>query len=218
MRATFWVGSRHTRIWTTSSPRPGSGTSIGGASPPSEAPRQERGAGAPGNNATGSGPGKGIWSITPPLPNDAHLAGETALKLSVEALAPYTNTVAHLYDILPNGRASLVTRGAIATAPTGAKELTFKLYPEDWVFESGHRIGISLSGSDDNWYSPGVSQTNVKVVKGSVTLPLLRYIRDDFMEGGVSKTPGVRTLDAATIAGATVESKAPPAQQPRPEG
>lgn len=145
---------------------------------------------ASGNNATGSGAGKGTWSITPALPHAAHLAGETALKLSVETLAPYTHTVAHLYDIDPTGRASLVTREAIATALTGTKELEFQLYPEDWVFEAGRRIGISLSGSDDNWYSPGVSQTTATVVGGSVTLPLLRYIPDDFIEWRGVQDPG----------------------------
>ena len=169
-----------------------------------------------GNNATGSGAGEGTWSISEPLPHAAHLAGEAVAKVSVASLVPNTHTVAHLYDIDPTGRAALVTRGAIATADTGAHQRTFALYPEDWVFAPGHRIGISLSGSDDNWYSPGTSGTDVTVTGGSVELPLLRYARDQFIEGGRSKSQGARTLDAATIAGATVPADPPPAQDPRP--
>lgn len=170
-----------------------------------------------GNNATGAGAGAGTWSISPPLPNAAHMAGEAEVTIATESLVPYTQTVAHLYDIDPAGRAALVTRGAIATAAMGSEELTFKLYPEDWVFAPGHRIGVSLSGADDNWYSPGTSGTEVIVKSGAVQLPMLRYVRDQFIEGGPSKSQGARTLDAATIAGATVDVEPPPAQEPRPE-
>ena len=169
----------------------------------------------PGNNATGSGAGAGTWSITPELPHAAHLAGEAVVRVSTESLVPYTNTVAHLYDIDPEGRAALVTRGAIATAASGVEKLTFELYPQDWVFEPGHRIGISLSGSDDNWYSPGVSNTEVAVTAGAIELPLLRYVRDQFIPGGASKSQGARTLSAEEIAAATVDAPPPPAQEAR---
>jgi predicted acyl esterase len=171
---------------------------------------------APGNEATGAGPGAGIWSITPALPHDAHLAGEAALTLSVESLVPNTHTVAHLYDIAPNGTAAVVTRGAIATAAMGAEERKFTLYPQDWVFEAGHRIAVRVSGGDDTWYSPGVSNTDVTVKSGALDLPLLRYRRDQFIPGGASKNQGTRTLAADMIQGATVTSEPPPAQEPAP--
>ena len=171
---------------------------------------------APGNTPTGSGQKNGIWTVTRELPHAAHLAGEPVVKLQLSSVAPWTHTVVHLYDIDENGRAALVTRGAVATAATGAQERTVTLYPQDWVFEPGHRIGIFVSASDDNWYSPGVSQTAVTVSGGELQLPLLRYIRDEFIEGGPSKNQGAATVPAATVEAATVESEMPPAQEPRP--
>ena len=172
---------------------------------------------APGNNPTGSGPSDGFWSISPELPHAAHLAGEPVVNVTTESLVPNTHTVAHLYDIEPGGRASLVTRGAISTAESGTEELSFKLYPQDWVFEPGHRIALHISASDDNWYSPGVSQTEVTVAGGALDLPLLRYVRDEFIEGGTSKNQGATNVSEATISSSEVETQMPPAQEPRPD-
>jgi hypothetical protein len=182
----------------------------------------------PGNNPTSGGlPGAvpvvgnggqrdGIWSVTPALPHAAHLAGEAVAKLQLSSQAPWTHTVAHLYDIDESGTATLVTRGAGATATIGAEERTVTLYPQDWVFEPGHRIAVFISASDEGWYSPGVSQTSVTVTGGTLDLPLLHYIRDEFIEGGPSKTQGTLNVPAATLEAGTVQSDPPPAQEPRP--
>jgi hypothetical protein len=48
----------------------------------------------------------------------------------------------------------------------------------------------------------------------------LRYIRDEFLDGGVSDGMNDNapfTVPAATLQAATVESEPPPAQEPRPE-
>ena len=172
----------------------------------------------PGNNPRANGGLKnGFWSISPELPHAAHLAGEAVANLQISSQAPWTHTVAHLYDIDETGRASLVTRGAIATAKSGAEEIALTLYPQDWVFEPGHRIALYLSASDDDWYSPGVSQTTVTVADGGLDLPLLRYVRDTFIEGGPSKSLGGTNVSAATIAASEVETGMPPAQEPPPE-
>jgi predicted acyl esterase len=171
---------------------------------------------APGNEATGAGPGDGVWSVTAPLPHAAHLAGEPVVKLSIESLAPWTHTVAHLYDFDANGRGELVTRGAVATGATGVENRTLTLYPQDWVFEAGHRIGIRISGGDDTWYSPGVTQTPVTLKQAALNLPLLRYKRDQFIPGAASKRQGAMTMTPAALQAATVTSEAPPAQEPRP--
>jgi uncharacterized protein len=171
----------------------------------------------PGNTPTGTAPSDGIWSISPELPHDAHLAGEAIANLQLSSQVPWTHAVAHLYDIDETGRAALVTRGAMATGDSGAEEIALTLYPQDWVFEEGHRIALHVSASDDNWYSPGVSQTTVTVAGGGLDLPLLTFIRDEFIEGGPSKNQGSTTVSAATIAAAEVTTEMPPAQQPRPE-
>lgn len=174
----------------------------------------------PGNTAGGSTAGRGLWAMTPPIPNAAHLAGEVVLTASITTVVPNVNLVAHLYDIDDAGRATFVQRGAMAPEAMGAQQISFRLYPQDWYFEAGHRIGLVLSGSDDDWFSPGVSQTTVQVTGGRIELPLLRYIRDEFLEGGRSDGMNAEqpfTVSAATIQAATVQSDPPPAQEPRPE-
>ena len=172
---------------------------------------------APGNTGTGSGAGQAHWTFTQPLPHAAHLAGEAGVSLDVVTAVPDAHTVAHLYDVAPDGTATLVTRGAVATPATGAAARQVTLYPQDYVFEAGHRIALHLSGSDDDWYAPGVSQTDVTIDKGTLTLPLLRYVRDQFIPGGPSRSMGqTTTVAAATIEGATVAADPPPAQEARP--
>ena len=174
----------------------------------------------PGGSGGGNSAGQYHWTVTPPLPNTAHLAGEAELKVRIESVVPYVNVVAHLYDIDDSGRASMVQRGAMAPEAFGEQEITFKLYPQDWLFLEGHRIGVHLSASDDSWFTPGVSNTTVEVSGGSVELPLLRYIRDEFIDGGISDGMNDNapfTVPVATLEAATVESDPPPAQEPRPE-
>jgi predicted acyl esterase len=174
----------------------------------------------PGGSGGGNNAGDYHWTVTPSLPNTAHLAGEAKLKVKIESAVPYVNVVAHLYDIDDSGRAQMVQRGAMAPSEIGEQEIEFSLYPQDWLFLEGHRIGIHLSASDDNWFTPGVSHTTVEVLGGTLELPLLRYIRDEFLEGGISDGMNDNapfTVPAATLAAATVESEPPPAQEPRPE-
>jgi uncharacterized protein len=171
----------------------------------------------PGNNGTGSSAGQGHWTMTEPLPHAAHLAGEAMVHLEIDSLVPYVHTVAHVYDVAPDGRALLVTRGAMATPDFGEEEISVELYPQDWVFEAGHRIAVHLHGSDDAWYSPGLSHTDVTVLGGELELPLLRYVRDSFVEGGRSGAMGGgTTVSPSTIEEATVETDPPPPQEPRP--
>jgi len=178
----------------------------------------------PGNTAGGSSAGQGHWTVTPPLPHAAHLSGEAVLRVKLSIAVPEVNLVAHLYDIDESGRAVFVQRGAtVAAGPTvgmGGTGPAFRLYPQDWYFEAGHRIGIVLSGSDDNWFTPGVSQTTVQVNEGFLDLPLLRYVRDEFLDGGISDGMNDNapfTVPPATLEAATVQSEPPPAQEPRPE-
>jgi predicted acyl esterase len=170
----------------------------------------------PGNVGEGSGAGQGTWTVTQPLRNAAHLAGEVVLKAKLYASAPGVHVVAHLYDVDPAGKARLVTRGALATTALGTQDVSFALYPQDWLFEKGHRIGLVLSGSDDDWFSPGVSMTDVPFSQASLSMPLLRYVRTFDLEGG--KSDGMNAapfqVDAAVLGDRDVNAQ-PPAQQRR---
>lgn len=167
-----------------------------------------------GNNGTGSSGGKGHWTVTPPLPHAAHLAGEVVLTADVSTTASGAHVVAHVYDVNDAGEAKLVTRGAAVARETGAQTVSYALYPQDWVFEKGHRIAVHLSAADDSWFSPGVTQTEVTVTGGSTSFPLLEKRRKKFLEGdlsnGMSTAPvpvSDKTLEEAQVSAVPPEQK-----------
>lgn len=170
----------------------------------------------PGNNGDGPQAGQGHWSVTAPLKGTAHLAGEIRLAARVTTSLPGAQLIAHVYDIDANGKAVLVTRGAKALEGTGPQAPSYALYPQDWVFAKGHRIGVHLSAADTDWFAAPTTLAPVQVTGGSTTFPLLRFVRDRFLEGdpsdGMNGAPF--TVSPATLQQATVPGQ-PPAQQRR---
>lgn len=137
-----------------------------------------------GNSAAGTegdDAGIGVWSISQKLPYDVHMAGVPKIKVPVTPLAPRVNLIGLLYDIDAQGKGTLISRGAYAVTEAG--DLGFELYPQDWKVLKGHRIGMLVSGSDDMWYTPPFSGTDVTIAKGQVTLPFLKYVRNKFVSG-----------------------------------
>ena len=164
-----------------------------------------------GNNADGPSSGNGTWSVSQKLPYDIHLAGETKLTVNVETVVPNAHLVGLLYDIDSKGTATIITRGAYLIREAG--KVSFKLYPQDWRLKKGHRVGFLLSGSDDSWFMPGVSGTDVTVSKGSVSMPFLRYDRDKFLKGGPAEAMTSRTpfaVEADVLKTRGVKAKLPP--------
>jgi predicted acyl esterase len=129
--------------------------------------------------------GNGSWTISQPLPYDVWLSGAPELDVTLRASPPQVNLVAFLYDIAPDGRAALITRGATVARPGAA--LSFHLYPQDWRVGAGHRIGILLSGADDGWFTAGTTGAQVGVASGVLKTPFLRYQRTARLPGGPSQ-------------------------------
>ncbi|HYN37412.1 MAG TPA: CocE/NonD family hydrolase [Actinomycetota bacterium] len=164
-----------------------------------------------GNSADGSSAGNGTWSVSQKLPYDVHLAGVTHLTAKVETLVPNAHLVGLLYDIDNKGVAKVITRGAYLIREAG--KVSFDLYPQDWRLEQGHRLGVLLSGSDDSWFMPGVTGTDVTVTGGDVTMPFLRYDRDNFLKGGPATAMSTRqpfAVDAEVLKTRGVKAKLPP--------
>jgi uncharacterized protein len=147
----------------------------------------------PGNDVdntgsvTGRTVGEGTWTISQPLPHDAHLSGVPSLKATVTSLTgPRASLYATLYDIDAENRATLVSRSAQAVTRTG--DVRFDLYPQDWTFRKGHRIGFALPPGDDAWYLPLLQGSSIDVRDPELTLPFLRFERTALL-------PSTTTLD-----------------------
>jgi predicted acyl esterase len=149
------------------------------------------------NTGDGSGAGNGAWTVSQPLPYRAHFAGVPRLTVDVAA-TPRSNLVANVYDIGPDRKATLVSRGAYLLAGSG--KIAFDLYGQDWVLEPGHRIGVLLSSANSEWWdlATPTGQT-VEVRGGSIALPFLRYNRPPDLSGEAGPAPSGGLQSLSTV-------------------
>ncbi|MDQ5808735.1 MAG: CocE/NonD family hydrolase, partial [Actinomycetota bacterium] len=143
----------------------------------------------PGNSGA-SGPGDGLWTVSQPLATPVLLTGEPVLTASVASSVPRANLVANVYDIDEEGHAVMISRNATLLREAGEQDVRFKLYGQDWVVERGHRIGVLLSGANDDWWVHANTLSDVEVAEASIALPFLRTPRRTFIEGGKALPSG----------------------------
>ncbi|HEX2084776.1 MAG TPA: CocE/NonD family hydrolase [Solirubrobacteraceae bacterium] len=136
---------------------------------------RDLGAGA-GGGALYDGPpyttGAGVWTLSRPLARPANLAGIPRASVDVEPAAPNSNLVVNVYDVAPDGQATMISRGARLVSDAGPAEL--ELYPVEWQVPAGHRVGVLVSGANAEAWVHVPTNTDVEVAGGSIALPLRR--------------------------------------------
>jgi hypothetical protein len=143
--------------------------------------------------------GQGAWTVTPTLDDDVHLTGSPRLDVRLSHPLPVGVTVvATLFEITPDGRALPASRSVADLQPTDGGA-SFALYPVDWKFPAGSRIGLLLAGSDLRWwFTPGHSGQTVTVVGGALDLPLERCPEGPALDGGPSAAfEGLQPIDVS---------------------
>lgn len=150
----------------------------------------------------------GIWSVSAPLDSARHLAGEPVVSATVSTQVPRTNLVANVYDVAPDGTATLVNRGTTLVRGVGEQVVDVELYGQDWVLRQGHRVAVRLVGANTDWWQHVPTQTSVEVLSADVTLPMLTDERTEWLDGG--STPRLeehlsRTLDFTAVDATTVD-------------
>lgn len=126
------------------------------------------------------GPDREIWSITPPLTEPLHLAGRATAALRLDG--PSNATVAlELYDIAPDGRATVFTRGIAPVGPDAEVRLLW----QDARLAVGHRLGIRITDVVDDVWSHTPANARVTVTAARLDLPVLTTPRDLDLPGGV---------------------------------
>jgi hypothetical protein len=106
----------------------------------------------------------------------------------------------------------VLTRAAYAVTRSGT--IAFDLYPQDWTFAAGHRLGLLIARSDDEWFLPPPTLTSVQIGGGALSLPFLRYTRSSFLPGHKTKAEEDRLppIDVSgQIGGAEAAFDVPPA-------
>jgi uncharacterized protein len=130
------------------------------------------GAGAGGGALYDGAPyttGAGVWTASKPLARDVHVAGIPRATVDVAPSAPNTNLVVNVYDVAPDGDATMISRGARLVDDAGPAGV--ELYPTDWRFERGHRVAVLVSGANAEAWVHVPTQTDAEVRGGSIALP-----------------------------------------------
>ena len=136
---------------------------------------------------SGSGSGRtpsqtqGIWTISQPLPHDVWLSGEPSIAVGVDSV-PNANLAANVYDIDPEGRARMISRGVSLARGVGAKTVAFNMYGQDWPIAAGHRLGVLISSANTDEFQHIATRSTVTVRHATIDLPFLTYNRTEFLE------------------------------------
>ena len=136
--------------------------------------------------ATGTGSEIGVWTISPPLTHDVHLAGSGKATVDVSCPVPNCNLVIDVYDLAPNGSGPLITRQGHLIRRNGPVDMD--LWSADWKIPAGHRIGIKVADANGDWWIHAPTQQTVTVYGGEVSLPFLSYKRTGQIQGD----PGIQ--------------------------
>ena len=150
----------------------------------------------------GPGSERGTWTFSQKLPYDVHLSGIGKVDLRIDSSFAGVHVHARLFDVSDTS-AKLITRGAMEVIGEGAitdglaeERVRFDFYPQDWRIPKGHRIGLLLSGADNAWFDPGITNASV-TVSGAFKIPFLR----------IARTRSIRdTKPSSDMGGATILS------------
>ncbi|WP_425464081.1 CocE/NonD family hydrolase [Nocardia pseudobrasiliensis] len=142
------------------------------------------------------GPDREFWSVSQSLDRDQQLSGIPTAALSLRGPAEATVAV-ELYDIAPDGRATVITRG-IAPVRDSAE---VRLLGQDWLVSAGHRIGFRITDVVDDVWSHTPADARVEVTDARVELPLLTGERISDVAGAVTDSiPKWRAEKSVTVA------------------
>lgn len=128
---------------------------------------------------------------TAPFDKDISLLGWPEVVLFVESSANVATFVVKLSDVAPDGKSVLITDGSLNgtrrnsleepedMTPGEVYELKIPMQPTGWVLAKGHRLRLSISGSDfpNLWPTPESAHNKIhlggKRLSG-VTLPVVK--------------------------------------------
>jgi uncharacterized protein len=118
---------------------------------------------------------------------ELELLGHPRVRLAVTSPAPVAYVSAKLCDVFPDGTSALVTRGILnLTHRTGHDapepvepgvpiEVEIELEATSWIFEPGHRLRLSLAGTDwpNVWPPPFAGSLEIDRASVALALPML---------------------------------------------
>jgi len=101
------------------------------------------------------------------------LMGLPAVTATVETTGPFGEIASRLWDVRPDGRKVLVSRGIYRLDDDQKGRVTFQLFGNGYRFEAGHRVRLELLGRDAPTFRASNGTFSVKVSDLQVNLPVL---------------------------------------------
>jgi hypothetical protein len=148
-----------------------------------------------------------VWTISPPLPYDAHLSGSGHATVNVSTTLPRANLVVDVYDLDRNGTGPLITRQAHMIYGTGDSKIPLDLWSADWKIAAGHRIGVKVADNNtDFWLLAAPTMQTVTVTGGALTLPFLGRERTTTIQGDPGTQLDSYLSRTVTVPSETIES------------
>ncbi len=122
-----------------------------------------------------------------PLAAEVDVMGHPRLRLTVTSPVPVAYLSAKLCDVFPDGTSALASRGVLNLAHREGHEAPIPLEPgvptpveieleaTSWIFEVGHRVRLSLAGSDwpNVWPPPAGGSLAIERASVELRLPVL---------------------------------------------
>jgi predicted acyl esterase len=113
------------------------------------------------------------------------LLGLPTVRLSVSTADPHSQLDSRLWDVGPDGKQTLISRGAYRLASAQQGRVNFQLHGNGWCFAPGHQAKLELLGADGPYLRPSnppASATTVSDV--DVQLPTATRQANGCAHGG----------------------------------
>jgi hypothetical protein len=151
---------------------PGQITSGGGNPATGQALDPISGDGACATVADETAPGTHV--VEGPASRGYTLMGRPTVRATVVPSGPYAQLDSRLWDLAPDGKRVLVSRGAYRLETSQAnKPITLQLNGNGYRFEPGHVPQLELLGNDAPYLRPSNTPFTVSVLNVEVELPVL---------------------------------------------
>jgi predicted acyl esterase len=118
-------------------------------------------------------PGVVAWTF--PVDSTFTLAGQPLVKLTLQTTAPDAEVAARLWDLSPDGKQTLVSRGVYRlagtpTAPSGP--IAFELSSNAWRVPAGDKLKLEVAGADAPYLQVDSIPSVTNVSAASLELPV----------------------------------------------
>jgi predicted acyl esterase len=118
----------------------------------------------------------GVVAWTFPVDTTLTLAGQPLVKLTVQTPAPDAEVAARLWDLSPDGKQTLMSRGVyrlagMPAAPSGP--IAFQLSSNAWRVPAGDKLKLEVSGADTPYFQVDSIPSLTQVSAASLELPVV---------------------------------------------